>query len=90
MKKIGEDKVLHFVVCILITAVVGLLVKGLATWYGYDIPNPPIGAVGAIVALIIGAGKEACDYVQKRELDFFDLIADAAGSAVGFLLVQLL
>lgn len=75
----GEDKVLHFETCCLITMVVSLLnmnVLGLGT---------TASAVSAcMIAVIAGILKEVYDYNTYGLFDNKDIIADVFGAFAGF------
>ena len=81
----GEDKVLHFETCCLITMVVSLLnvnVLGLGT---------TASAVSAcMIAIIAGILKEAYDYNTNGLFDNKDIIADVFGAFAGFLIIILI
>ena len=81
----GEDKVLHFETCCLITMVVALLnmnVLGLGT---------TASAVSAcMIAVIAGILKEVYDYNTYCLFDNKDIIADVFGAFAGFLIIILI
>lgn len=81
----GEDKVLHFETCCLITMVVALLnmnVLGLGT---------TSSAVSAcIIAVIAGILKEVYDFNTYCLFDNKDIIADVFGAFAGFLFIILI
>ena len=81
----GEDKVLHFENCCLITMVVALLnmnVLGLGT---------TASAVSAcMIAVIAGLLKEVYDYNTYGLFDNKDIIADVFGAFAGFLIIILI
>ena len=85
--KIGTDKIKHAVVCWCITIAVAFAIMGVCTWYGAKPPKIVCGAVGGCLALIAGVGKEASDYIINRKFDFFDLLADVVGAAIGIVLI---
>ena len=78
----GDDKVLHFETCCLITMVVALLnmnVLGMGT---------TASAVSAcMIAVIAGLLKEVYDYNTYGLFDRKDIIADALGAYAGFLII---
>lgn len=78
----GEDKVLHFETCFLITMVVALLgmnVLGLGV---------AVSAVSAcLLAVVAGILKEENDYNTYGLFDIKDIIADALGAYAGFLII---
>ena len=78
----GEDKVLHFENCCLITMVVSLLnmnVLGLGI---------AVSAVSAcMIVVIAGILKETYEYVTYDSFDNKDIIADALGAYAGFLII---
>ena len=81
----GEDKVLHFENCCLITMVVALLnmnVLGMST---------TSSAVSAcMIAVIAGILKELYDYNTYGLFDNKDIIADVFGAFAGFLIIILI
>ena len=81
----GEDKVLHFETCCLITMVVALLnmnVLGLGI---------AVSAVSAgMISIIAGILKEAYDYNTYGLFDNKDIVADALGAYAGFLIIILI
>lgn len=81
----GEDKVLHFETCCLITMVVALLnmnVLGLST---------TASEVSAcMIAVIAGILKEVYDYNTYCLFDNKDIIADVFGAFAGFLIIILI
>ena len=81
----GEDKVLHFETCCLITMVVALLnmnVLGMGT---------TASAVSAcMIAVISGLLKEVYDYNTYGLFDNKDIIADVFGEFAGFLIIILI
>lgn len=81
----GEDKVLHFETCFLVTMVVALLnmnVLGLCT---------TSSAVSAcMIAVIAGILKEVYGYNTYCLFDNKDIIADVFGAFAGFLIIILI
>lgn len=81
----GEDKVLHFETCCLITIVVALFnmnVLGMST---------TASAVSAyMIAVIAGILKEVYDYNTYSLFDNNDIIADVFGAFAGFLIIILI
>ena len=81
----GEDKVLHFETCCLITIVVALLnmnVLGMGT---------TASAVSAcMISVIAGILKELYDYNTYSLFDNKDIIADVFGAFAGFLIIILI
>lgn len=49
MEKIGLGKVVRFIVCLVATALVALVVNGVAARYGVDVSCYVYGAVGAFL-----------------------------------------
>lgn len=90
MGKIGIDKVAHFVVSLLIVAVIALLTYGASSWFGGNMPKYVCGSIGGIVALVLGGAKEAYDRLLGNGFSLMDLAADVAGVAVGFVLSLLM
>lgn len=79
MSKIGLDKVLHFVACFIIVAVVTLFVGAIPGF-------PFIGAqlIGLVAGIVAGVGKELYDVRHGSIVDKFDLLADLLGALVAF------
>lgn len=81
----GEDKVLHFETCFLITMVVSLLnmnVLGLGI---------AVSAVLAyMIAVIAGVLKESYDYNTYGLFDNKDIVADVLGAFAGLLIIILI
>lgn len=81
----GDDKVLHFETCCLITMVVALLnmnVLGLGI---------AVSAVSAcMIAIISGTLKESYDYHTYGLFDNKDIVADVLGAFAGFLIIILI
>lgn len=81
----GEDKVLHFETCCMITMVVALLnmnVLGLGTTSS--------AVSSCMIAVIAGILKEVYDYNTYCLFDNKDIIADALGAYAGFLIIILI
>lgn len=73
MEKIGLDKVLHFVVCLVIAVVVMMLMY-------YFVPNRTVAQItGFAVAMSVGVAKEIAD-ASTTGFDLKDLGADFAGA----------
>ena len=81
----GEDKVLHFETCILITMVVALLNMNVL---GLSIAASAASAY--TFAVIAGILKEAYDYNTYGLFDNKDIIADVLGAFAGFLIIILI
>ena len=81
----GEDKILHFETCCLITMVVALLnmnVLGIGT---------TASSVSAcMIAVIAGILKEVYDYNTYGLFDNKDIVADVLGAFAGFLIIILI
>ena len=81
----GEDKVLHFETCCLITMVVALLNMNVL---GFGIAASAVSA--GMISIIAGILKEAYDYNTYGLFDRKDIIADALGAFAGFLIIILI
>lgn len=81
----GEDKVLHFETCCLITMVVALLGMNVL---GLGIAASAVSA--CLLAVIAGILKEAYDYNTYGLFDNKDIIADALGAFTGLLIIILI
>lgn len=83
--KIGTDKFIHLLVCIIIA-------ENVAT-YDAEIFNRSAivaAAIGAITAIIIGVGKEVIDFIRKGLCDLNDIKFDCYGAILGGLLALIL
>ena len=81
----GDDKVLHFETCCLITMVVALL--------NMNVPGLGIAASAVsagMISIIAGILKESYDYNTYGLFDRKDIIADALGAYAGFLIIILI
>ena len=81
----GEDKVLHFETCFLITMVVALLNMNVL---GLGIAASAVSA--GMISIIAGILKESYDYNTYGLFDRKDIIADALGAYAGFLIIILI
>ena len=81
----GEDKVLHFETCCLITMVVALLNMNVL---GLGIAASAVSA--GMISIIAGILKESYDYNTYGLFDNKDIIADALGAYAGFLIIILI
>ena len=78
--KIGGDKYVHLLACLLITFVVG---QGVHLFSCYDMAA--CAAIGGVTAMILGCAKEAFDEFRGGEVDYKDLAADFIGCLIGLL-----
>lgn len=81
----GEDKVLHFKTCCLITMVVALLNMNVL---GLGIAASAVSA--CLIAVVAGILKEAYDYNTYGLFDNKDIVADALGAFTGLLIIILI
>ena len=81
----GEDKVLHFETCCLITMVVALLNMNVL---GLGISASALSA--GMISIIAGILKESYDYNTYGLFDNKDIIADVLGAFAGFLIIILI
>lgn len=81
----GEDKVLHFETCCLITMVVALLNMNVL---GLGIAASAVSA--CMIAVIAGILKDAYDYNTYGLFAHKDIVADALGAFAGFLIIILI
>ena len=81
----GEDKVLHFETCCLITMVVALLNMNVL---GLGIAASAVSA--GMISIIAGILKESYDYNTYGLFDRKDIIADALGAFAGLLIIILI
>lgn len=81
----GEDKVLHFETCCLITIVVALLNMNVL---GLGIAAS--AALACMIAVIVGTLKESYDYYTYGLFDNKDIVADVLGAFAGLLIIILI
>ena len=81
----GEDKVLHFETCCLITMVVALLNMNVL---GLGIAASAVSA--CLLAVVAGILKEAYDYNTYGLFDNKDIVADVFGAFAGLLIIILI
>ena len=81
----GEDKVLHFETCCLISMVVVLLNMNVL---GLGIASSAV--LACMIAIIAGILKESYDYNTYGLFDRKDIIADALGAYAGLLIIILI
>lgn len=81
----GEDKVLHFETCCLITMVVALLGMNVL---GLGVAASAVSA--CLLAVVAGILKEEYDYNTYGLFDIKDIIADALGAFTGLLIIILI
>ena len=81
----GEDKVLHFETCCLITMVVALFNMNLL---GLGIAASAVSA--GMISIIAGILKEVYDNNTYGLFDNKDIIADDLGACAGFLIIILI
>lgn len=81
----GEDKVLHFETCCLITMVVALLNMNVL---GLGIAASTVSA--CMIAIIAGILKEAYDHNTYGLFDNKYIVADVLGAFAGFLIIILI
>ena len=77
----GEDKVLHFETCCLMTMVVALL-------YMNMLGDSAVSA--CMIAVIAGILKDIYDYGTYDSFDNKDIVADVLGAYAGFLIIILI
>lgn len=81
----GEDKVLHFETCCLITMVVALLGMNVL---GLGAADSAVSA--CLIAVVSGLLKEVYDYNTYGLFDIKDIVADVFGAFAGFLIIILI
>ena len=81
----GEDKVLHFETCCLITMVVALLNINML---GLGIAASAVSA--GMISIIAGILKESYDYNTYGLFDRKDIVADVLGACAGLLIIILI
>ena len=78
----GEDKVLHFETCCLITMVVALLNMNVL---GLGIAASAVSA--GMISIIAGILKESYDYNTYGLFDNKDIVSDVLGAFTGLLII---
>lgn len=81
--KIGGDKWVHLLACLLLTFVIG---QGVHLFSCYDMAV--CAAIGGIAAMIIGCLKEVLDEFMGGEVDYKDLVADFIGCVIGLIVTM--
>ena len=81
----GEDKVLHFETCCLITMVVALLNMNML---GLGIAVSAV--LACMISVIAGTLKESYDYYTYGLFDNKDIVADVLGAFAGLLIIILI
>lgn len=81
----GEDKVLHFETCCLITMVVALLNMNVL---GLGIAVSAV--LACMISVIAGTLKESYDYNTYGLFDNKDIVADVLGAFAGLLIIILI
>ena len=81
VNKVGADKFIHLLVCIIIA-------ENVAAYDAQVFNRSAIVAaiVGIVTAIIIGIGKEVIDFFRNGLFDFKDLKFDCYGAILGGLL----
>jgi VanZ family protein len=75
---VGIDKIVHFVVSMILTILFAIAVKSVNA----DVPGYLCGIFGGIVTMCLGVGKEIWDKFRGTGFDLMDLIADLGGCVV--------
>lgn len=78
--KLGSDKVIHFLVEVLIVGTIAILDKEL-----FNRNVLIAAAIGASVGILVGVVKELIDFFSGKQFDLQDLKFDLYGVAVGLL-----
>ena len=81
----GDDKVLHFETCCLITMIVALLNMNVL---GFGIAASAVSA--GMISIIAGILKESYDYNTYGLFDNKDIVADVLGAFAGLLIIILI
>lgn len=75
---IRADKVAHFVVSLIITAVLAIVIKSVEV----SSVGVMCGLLAAAVTMCLGVAKEVWDKFRGTGFDVYDLVADALGCIV--------
>lgn len=75
---VGTDKIVHFVVSMILTILFAIAVKSVNT----EVAGYLCGIFGGIVTMCIGVGKEIWDKFHGTGFDLMDLVADLGGCVV--------
>lgn len=73
------DKIVHFIVSMIITILVAIVVKSME---GDAVQGIMCGVFGAIFTMCLGVAKEIWDKFRGTGFDVQDLIADALGCVI--------
>ena len=76
------DKIVHFIVSMIITILVAIVVKSIE---GDAVQGIMCGVFGACVTMCIGIGKEIWDKFRGTGFDLMDLAADALGCFIAMI-----
>lgn len=87
MEKVGEDKVLHFLVGIVIAVAFAAFAVIVKMNPGDSFNLLVAGVEGGIVGILVGVGKECWDYLEGEEFDAKDASFTGVGAIVGFLII---
>ena len=82
LASIGKDKYIHFAVCLVLTLVIYAVAS---IWMG-----PAAVALGFVVAILAGIGKEFYDKKKTGLFDPYDIVADFLGAFLGVVIIALL
>lgn len=85
VNKIGADKFIHLLVCIIIA-------ENVATYDAQVFNRNTIvaTAIGIVTPIVIGIGKEVVDFFRNGLFDVYDLKFDTYGAFIGGLLALIL
>ena len=85
VNKVGTDKFIHLLVCIIIAETVAVCDVTI-----FNRSAIIAATLGAIVAIFIGIGKEVIDFFRNGLFDVNDLKFDTYGAFIGGLLALIL
>jgi len=83
---IGKDKWIHFVVCLIVSLLAGIVTKSLYP----NLCPAEIACVSWVVGYMVGLCKEIYDEIKTKSSDPYDWAADFIGSTSGTIIVLLL
>ena len=83
---IGNDKWIHFTICLIVSLLAGIVTKHLCL----NLTAIEIVCVSWVVGYMVGFGKELYDEIKTKSSEAYDWAADVIGTTLGTILVLLL
>lgn len=82
---IGKDKWIHFIACLIVSLIAGIVTKSLYP----NLCPAEIACVSWVVGYMVGLGKEIYDEIKTKSSDPYDWAADLIGATLGTVVVLL-